>query len=35
LFTIVGFVVGLVLEGRIDIDAGTLTRGQSNQNRTM
>ncbi len=35
LLTVVGFVVGLVLEGRIDIDAGNLTRGPSNQNRTL
>lgn len=38
--TAIGFVVGLVLEGRIDIDAGGLTRGPSssstsNQNRTL
>jgi hypothetical protein len=35
LLTVVGFVVGLVLEGRIDIDTGNLTRGPSNQNRTL
>jgi hypothetical protein len=35
LVTVAGFVVGLVLEGRIDIDTASLTRGPGSQNRTQ